>query len=325
MATFTKSAFSDHDDWMTPKHAWEDIKAYLPKDKIIWEPFYGDGTSGRYLTELGCDVIHEDTDFFKEDKGDVVVSNPPFSLIPHILKRLTGLNKPFILIMPSSKINTQYFRNIFLHIQKPQIIIPKKRINFLKMVGGVVEDIKSSSNFDCFYYCWRMNLPNDIVWLSDHKERRPIIVREAKIRISDHDNQFDVSKPKERRPIIIRRPKYHHAVEIKESPVHGKGVFATQDIPPNTKLWDYQGEEMTLREFKERYGNDISRSYSMRRINKIINGKNHDNLSHWMNESRHPNAIFKKKGVWTDKAIVKGEELFLRYPPNYIRNYTLPE
>jgi len=31
-----------HDDYMTPKIAWENIQHYLPKDKIIWECFYGD-------------------------------------------------------------------------------------------------------------------------------------------------------------------------------------------------------------------------------------------------------------------------------------------
>jgi len=165
MANFTIEAFSKHDDYMTPKSAWENIDAYLPKDKIVWEAFYGDGSSGRYLAELGCNVIHEDIDFFKENRGDIVISNPPFSLIPKILKRLTELNKPFILIMPTNKINTQFFRHIFTDIQKPQIIIPKKRIHFLKMINGMIEHSKSSPNFDCYYYCWKMNLPKDIMWL----------------------------------------------------------------------------------------------------------------------------------------------------------------
>jgi hypothetical protein len=43
---------------MTPKYAWENIKDLIPKNKIIWEPFYGDGKSGDYLKELGFNVIH---------------------------------------------------------------------------------------------------------------------------------------------------------------------------------------------------------------------------------------------------------------------------
>ena len=55
--------------------------------------------------------------------------------IPQILDRIKKLNKPFIMIMPSSKINTQYFRKLFGSDDDPiQIIIPQKRIQFLKMI-----------------------------------------------------------------------------------------------------------------------------------------------------------------------------------------------
>jgi hypothetical protein len=147
---------------MTPKSAWEDIIDYIPKDEEIWEAFYGDGESGKYLDELGCKVVQEPVDFFENDLGDIVVSNPPFSKCPDILKRLVELEKPFILIMPSSKINTQYFRSILK--DKIQIIIPKKRIQFIKKVDDS-STIPNSCNFDCFYYCYKMNLGRDIIWL----------------------------------------------------------------------------------------------------------------------------------------------------------------
>lgn len=154
-----------HDDYMTPKSAWEDIKHIIPKDKVIWEAFYGDGTSGRYLQELGFDVIHRDIDFFDNDLGDIVVSNPPFSNVPKILKRLIDLDKPFILIMPCPKITTQYFRKLFKDRQI-QILIPKKRIHFKKLVNGnTVDGWKEACYFDCFYYCWKIDLPNDITYL----------------------------------------------------------------------------------------------------------------------------------------------------------------
>ena len=28
-----------HDDYMTPKYAWEHIQHLIPKDKVIWEAF----------------------------------------------------------------------------------------------------------------------------------------------------------------------------------------------------------------------------------------------------------------------------------------------
>jgi hypothetical protein len=165
MATFNTKSFIKHDDYMTPKYAWEDIKQYIPKDKIIWEAFYGDGNSGNYLTELGFNVIHKEVDFFENDLGDIIVSNPPFSQSKEVMKRLAELDKAFIIIMPSSKINTSYFRQYFMN-KGIQIIIPKKRIHFTKLVNGRVPDKwKNACNFDCFYYCYKINLPNDITWL----------------------------------------------------------------------------------------------------------------------------------------------------------------
>ena len=167
MAGFHTKTFIKHDDYMTPNSALEAIIDYIPKNKVIWEAFYGDGHSGEYLKTLGREVIHQPVDFFENDLGDVVVSNPPFSKSKEVLTRLVELNKPFILILPSSKINTQYFRNLFKdQEEKIQIIIPRKRIHFLKLIDGKVpEKWKNACNFDCFYYCWKIGLDRDIIWL----------------------------------------------------------------------------------------------------------------------------------------------------------------
>lgn len=165
MANFTNETFTKHDDYMTPKSAWEAIQHLIPKDKTIWECFYGDGKSGQYLTELGFKVIHENIDFFQENRGEIVVSNPPFTKCPEVLTRLKELEKPFILIMPCSKLTTQYMRKLFAGDDKLQIVIPRKRIQFDKVVDGKQAKGKNSCNFDCFYYCWKMNLSNTMIWL----------------------------------------------------------------------------------------------------------------------------------------------------------------
>ena len=165
MAVFHTKTFIKHDDYMTPKYAWEWIEDFIPKDKVIWEAFYGDGESGKFLSALGFNVIHEETDFFTNNLGDVIVSNPPFSKKKEVMTRLKEINKPFIIICPSSMLNTQYIRNLFKD-DRLQIIIPNKRINFKKLIDGKVPDNWGDRcNFDCFYYCWKMDLPNDIVWL----------------------------------------------------------------------------------------------------------------------------------------------------------------
>ena len=164
MAGFHTKTFIKHDDYMTPKYVWENILEYIPKDKIIWEAFYGDGKSGTHLEELGLNVIHEPIDFFKENRGEIIISNPPFSLSKEVMKRLLILDKPFIIIFPSSKINTQYFRE--WKDKGLQIIIPRKRIHFIKKVDGETpENYKSCCNFDCFYYCYKMDLHKDLIFI----------------------------------------------------------------------------------------------------------------------------------------------------------------
>ena len=165
MASFHTKTLQKHDDYMTPRSAWEAISHFIPTDKVIWEAFYGDGTSGNDLSDMGFRVIHEPIDFFTNDLGDIVVSNPPFSKKKEILTRLKELNKPFILILPVPTITTQYVRMLFQD-ERIQIIIPRRRIHFEKHINGERPvNWKNSCYFDCFYYCWKMNLPKDIVFL----------------------------------------------------------------------------------------------------------------------------------------------------------------
>jgi len=168
MASFHTKTFTKHDDYMTPKSAWESVSHIIPKDKVIWEPFYGDGQSAEHLRELGCqEVIHEDVDFYEHDLGEVIVTNPPYSDTKRVMNRLKELGKPFIMIMPCSKITTKYVRENFKNVDDPlQIIVPRKRVHFIKMVDGVVlENQQKQCNFDCFWYCWKIGLEKDLMWL----------------------------------------------------------------------------------------------------------------------------------------------------------------
>lgn len=167
MAVFHTKTFFKYDDYMTPDYAWKDIKHIIPKNLTIWEPFYGDGTSGDILKNLGFDVIHKPIDFFENNLGDIIVSNPPFSKVKDILLRLKNIDKPFILIMPCSKLTTQYFKNTFGNNKHLKIIIPRKRIHFIKLVDGKKpNNWKNACNFDCFYYCYKINtFENQLLWL----------------------------------------------------------------------------------------------------------------------------------------------------------------
>tara|TARA_R110001592_G_scaffold310423_1_gene584963 strand:- start:332 stop:796 length:465 start_codon:yes stop_codon:yes gene_type:complete len=153
MATFTNYHPTIYDDCITPVKVWKDIQEYIPKDKDIWCPFYFKGI--HTLRDLGYEIIHNNEDFFETDRGEVIIDNPPFSLKKRIVERLIEMEKPFILLMPVSTLCYNYMRN---YRDKIQIIIPPKRINF-------APELKSSASFDCLYYCYKMNLPQDIIWL----------------------------------------------------------------------------------------------------------------------------------------------------------------
>lgn len=158
------SRLSNDDEYNTPRELWENIKEFLPpKDKIVWEAFYGNGNSGTILSSLGCTVLQSDVDFFDDnqhiiDKMDMIISNIPFSKKKQILARLKEIDKPFIIIMPASTLFTDYLKDTFR--DELQIIIPKKRMHFEK--NGVV---MKRTSFDSCYFCYKMNLKRDIIWL----------------------------------------------------------------------------------------------------------------------------------------------------------------
>ena len=145
------------DNCATDKNDWEIIKDYIPNNKVIWSPFYCDGKQKGYFEEMGFDIIHEDEDFFLNNKGDVIIDNPPFSKIKEICVRLKELEKPFILIMPNHTFMYKRFQRPFQ--DNLQIIIPNKRIKFNK------NDEKSNLPFDCYYFCYKMNLPKDLIFI----------------------------------------------------------------------------------------------------------------------------------------------------------------
>jgi hypothetical protein len=157
MPLMTNAKEVKNDEYETPRSAWESIDRFLPKDKVIWEPFMASGLSGEVLRSLGCEVIHQREDFFENDRGDVVVTNPPFSRKKEVLKRLKELGKPFVLLLPASVLGTKMISDWFPDIQ---IIVPKGRISFL--VNGTQTN---SVWFASFFYCWKMRLPRDIIFL----------------------------------------------------------------------------------------------------------------------------------------------------------------
>lgn len=157
MALMTNAKDLKDDDYETPLSAWRSLAEVVPKDGVVWDPFYGSGASGEHLRSLGFKVIHQKEDFFSVDRGDLILTNPPFSKKKEVLTRLKELGKPFAVLLPASVLGTKMLRSLFPDIQ---LLIPNGRISFVK--NG--EQTKSVW-FASFWYCWKLRLPKDILFL----------------------------------------------------------------------------------------------------------------------------------------------------------------
>ena len=157
--SFTKD--KDSDNYATDKKGWEMIKEFIPKDKVIWSPFYCDGKQKEYFEEMGYDIIHEDKDFFSYTPDyDIVIDNPPFSKMRDICVKLKELDKPFILITPSITILSKWF--LLLFKDNLQAIIPLKRPTFTHFNTGKKG---YSPPFGNCYLCYKMNLEKDLIFI----------------------------------------------------------------------------------------------------------------------------------------------------------------
>ena len=150
----------DSDNYATDKKGWEIIKQFIPTDKQIWSPFYCDGKQKEYFNDMGFDIIHEDEDFFENNKGDIVIDNPPFSKMKDICIRLKELDKPFILIAFSKVLLMKWFQRLFKN--DLQVIIPFTRPTFTHLTNPKKG---YTPPYGVMYYCYKMNLPKDLVFI----------------------------------------------------------------------------------------------------------------------------------------------------------------
>lgn len=150
----------ENDNYMTNSNEWERIKEYIPKDMKIWSPFFGDGKQKEYFSDMGFDIIHENEDFFKNNKGDIIIDNPPFSKKKQIFKRLKEIDKPFILIIPSVMLCYKYFQEYFS--DELQIIVPRTRIKFQHINS---KNKNYTPPYASFFFCYKIGLKKDLIFI----------------------------------------------------------------------------------------------------------------------------------------------------------------
>ncbi len=167
--------FSKHDDYYTPKSAWQQIAPQIQHTAPtkVWEACMLGATlssSPSYLRELELEVVADtEMDMLQSapDDYDMIITNPPFSteLKKKVLARLVELDKPFIIIMNSMNTFTKYLREIFGENMKHlQVITPDKKINYDKMIDDTLVPTKNCS-FYSIYLCYKCDLPTEMLWL----------------------------------------------------------------------------------------------------------------------------------------------------------------
>jgi SET domain-containing protein len=111
------------------------------------------------------------------------------------------------------------------------------------------------------------------------------------------------------------------AFEIRDSPIHGSGAFATRRIPAGTRLIEYSGERLTPAEADARYPDvpgEAHHTYLFAIDDDIIIDAAVDgNEARFINHSCGPNcdAVIDDGRIWieTIREIEPGEELAYDY------------
>lgn len=164
-----RSLYKVNDEYYTPDWVWCELQPYLSPQSVLWEPFPGNGQSVRCLRGMGYTVHSENKDFFtcSSDLSKVIVTNPPFSRIREILVRLVSWKQPFFMVMPMSRLNVKYFREIMSpDMEHFKLLIPSRRIDFDRPANTV-----SRCPFECGIYAYRIDsleTKSGLIWLDSN-------------------------------------------------------------------------------------------------------------------------------------------------------------
>ena len=161
------NGISKNDEFYTYAKDWEAIGEWIPNDKVVWEPFSNvENLEGvNHLYTITQELKFATGDFFDNNEGEVVVSNPPFSIKKEILERLKELEKPFILLLPVLTLQNKYFHRIFEGGKDIQVIYPTRKIFFYRYDEKGQKIKVDKLSYYCCYICYKMNLERDVIFL----------------------------------------------------------------------------------------------------------------------------------------------------------------
>lgn len=110
-------------------------------------------------------------------------------------------------------------------------------------------------------------------------------------------------------------------IQTRRSGVHGKGVFAVQDIPAGEVVIEYVGEIISWQEAQDRHPHDPSQPnhtfYFHIDEDRVIDALHGGNSSRWINHSCNPNCFADERDgrifITALRNITAGEELNYDY------------
>jgi len=157
------------DEFGTPKIAINCLLPFLKKGDTIWECAWGKGSLAKHLEKEGFNVEGDKNHNFLEDgfpkfSFDCIITNPPYSKKEEFLRCAYAYGKPFALLMPLTALEGKK-RGELYRKYGIQLIIPNKRINFITPSGK-----GSGAWFQTCWFCWKLNLPKDLMFVELNKE-----------------------------------------------------------------------------------------------------------------------------------------------------------
>ena len=110
-------------------------------------------------------------------------------------------------------------------------------------------------------------------------------------------------------------------IQTRRSSVHGRGVFALQDIAPGETIIEYVGEVISWEEAQRRHPHDPAHPthtfYFHIDDGRVIDALHGGNSSRWINHSCDPNCVADERDgrvfIQALRAIAAGEELHYDY------------
>jgi SET domain-containing protein len=110
------------------------------------------------------------------------------------------------------------------------------------------------------------------------------------------------------------------SIKMKESKIHGRGVFAARGIPAGKRIVEYKGERITWKQADQRYPDDPdapSHTFLFSVGELVTDANRKGNVARWINHSCDPNceAVEDDERIFIEaiRDIMPGEELSYEY------------